>query len=123
MRKLYVKRQRALACFGLAYHCVLNQSQAEHLKWVKDQDREDLMHLRGPGSMRNGETVCLELDEGPGSIFVAAYPEHGVLMTREIPIPPGREDLLCTVVTNYDGNRKLSLELVPGDPDAEPGIN
>ena len=120
MRKLYVKRQRALACFGIAYHCILDRSREEHLKWVERQDREELMQYRGPESMRNGETICLDLGEGPGSIFVVAYPEHGVLSTRELPIPPGTEDLLCTVVTRFDGNRRLSLELVPGDPDLSP---
>ena len=118
MRKLYVKRQRALACFGISYHCVLGRSLEEHLKWVETQDRDTLMQSHGPGSMRNGETVCLEIGAGPGSLFVIAYLEQRVLTTRLLPIPPGPEDLLCTVVTRYDGNRRLSLELVPGDPDA-----
>ena len=117
MRKLYVKRQRALACFGTAYHCVLGQSPEEHLRWAANQDRKDLMRYTGPGSLANGQTICLELDEGPTTIFVAAYLENRDLTTPVLPIPSGDQDLLCTVVTNYDGNRRLSLELVPGDPE------
>ena len=118
MRKLYVKRQRALACFSVTYHCILGQSQEDHLRWVREQSRPELMRSREPGGMRNGETICLELGEGPSSIFVIAYLEQRDLMTRLLPIPAGTEDLLCTVVTQYDGNRRLALELVPGDPDA-----
>ena len=117
MRYLYVKRQRALACFGTAYHCVLNQPLAEHLAWAETQDRETLMRLRDDQTLRNGETICMALGEGPGSLFVIAYLENRNLTTRELPIPPGDQDLLCTVVTEFDGNRRISLELVPGDPD------
>ena len=40
MRKLYLTRQRALACFGTAYHCILGKSQEEHLEWVRQQPRK-----------------------------------------------------------------------------------
>ena len=118
MRRLYVKRQRALACFGTTYHCILGQSPEAHLRWVQEQDRTELMQAHGSNALRNGETICLELDEGANSLFVIAYLEQRELMTQAVPIPPGTEDLLCTVVTEYDGYRRLSLRLVPGDPDA-----
>ncbi len=117
MRKLYIKRQRALACFGLCYHAIVGVSQETHLAWVRQQPREELLRYHGPESLRNGETIALDIGEAESSVFVVAYLQQRELMTRLLPIPPGTEDLLCTVVTNYDGNRRLSLELVPGDPE------
>ena len=114
MRKLYLTRQRALACFGTAYHCILGKSKEEHLEWVRQQPRKDLMQYHGPESVRNGETVCLELGEEASSLFVIAYLEQRELMTRTLPIPAGDEDLWISVITNFDGNRRLSLQLAPG---------
>jgi len=114
MRKLYVTRKRALACFGLAYHCILGTSREEHLAWVKEQNREELMQDPGQAPVRNGETICLELGKEASSLFVIAYLEQRELMTQIIPIPAGTEDLWVSVVTDFDGNRRLSMRLVPG---------
>ena len=111
MRKLYIKRERALACFAIPYHCVVGQSREEHLRWVAEQDRAELMMLHGPGTMKNGETICMEMDENPSSLFVIAYQEHGELTTQEIAIPAGSSNLAYTVKTQYDGSRRLALEL------------
>ena len=113
MRKLYVTRERALACFALTYHCVIGQTVEEHLRWAEEQDREELMLRHGPGSLRNGETVCLALDEGPGSLFVIAYQEHGTLTTECVALPAGPDDLRYTVKTRFDGDRRLTLTLEP----------
>jgi len=117
MRKLYVKRQRALACFGTAYHCILGQSREEHIRWAEQQDRKTLMQREDPSALLNGETVCLEMEDAPSSLLVAAYLENRILTTQLVPIPAGTGNLLCTVVTHFDGARRLYLELVPGDPD------
>ena len=65
MRKLYVKRQRALACFSVTYHCILGQSQEDHLRWVREQSRPELMRSREPGGMRAvGEGALLYSSRG-----------------------------------------------------------
>ena len=111
MRHLYLKRQRALACFAIAYHCVLGQSIEDHRLWLQNQDRSGLLSAHGPNSLRNGETIRIELDEAPSSLFVIAYQERGELVTQEVAIPAGSEDLCYVVSTVYDGNRQLYLEL------------
>ena len=34
MRKLYVKRERVLACFAIPYHCVIGRRKEEYLGWA-----------------------------------------------------------------------------------------
>ena len=113
MRKLYVTRQRALACFGLLYHCVLGTSREDHLAWTENQNREELMCDIGHNAVRNGETICLELGEEATSLFVIAYLEKRNLITQTVSIPAGTDDLRVSIVTDYDGNRKLSIILIP----------
>lgn len=117
MRNLYIKRERALACFALPYHCVLGQDIESHLSWVRTQDRDALMTLRIPGSMRNGETCCLSIDEKESSIFVIAYLAHGELVTESLPIPAGTKDLHYTVETRYNGDNQLFIVLLPSNPE------
>ena len=115
MRNLYIKRERALACFALAYRCVIGRSKEEYLQWLQTQDRSALMTAQDAYSIKNGGTICVELDEEPTTLFVIACQEHGALMTPVAAIPPGREDLYFVVLTVYDGNRKLCLDLKQED--------
>ncbi len=116
MRKLYLKRERALACFALPYHCVIGQTIEAHMRWAETQDPQALMLSLGPDTVQNGETLCFSLGEEFSSIFVIAYQQHGALVTEELPIPPGRSDLYFVVRTPFDGNRRLSLELTASEP-------
>jgi len=111
MRRLYVTRERALACFALVYHCVTGQTREEHLRWAEEQDRAELMVSRGPGSLRNGETTALEIGEEATTLFVVAYQEHGALTSEELELSAGADDLHCIVSTRFDGDRRLCLEL------------
>ena len=117
MRNLYITRKRALACFGVLYHCILGASQEEHLAWVETQNREELMCDIGNNAIRNGETICVEIGEQETSLFVIAYLEKRNLMTQTVLIPEGTEDLRACIVTDYDGNRKLAMHVVPGGMD------
>ena len=116
MRKLYVKRERALACFAISYHCVVGQSKQEHLRWAEAQDRQTLMLTRDELTVRSGETICLTLGEEASSLFVIAYQEHGFLASEEQPISAGTDDLYYLITTQFDGNRRLSLALAPAAP-------
>ncbi len=111
MRKLYIRRERALACFAIPYHCVVDEPMAEHLRRIETLDRRTLMLSHDENTVRNGETICLAHDETAGSLFVIAYREHDVLATETLPIPAGDGDLRFTVTTQYDGDRRLSLSL------------
>ena len=115
MRNVYIKREKALACFGILYHCILGQEPQEHLLWAESQDRPSLM-TQEEGSLRNGGTCCLSLGNEATSLFVIAYLEHGQRMTNPLILPAGTEDLFCTVKTLFNGASELSLELSLSDP-------
>ena len=111
MRKLLISRQRALACFGTAYHCILGQSIEDHERWASEQNRNELMTGHDRNSIRNGETIVLEIPEEATTMFVIAYLEQRNLISQLLDIPAGHDDLHYAVITNFDGNRRLSLEL------------
>ena len=119
MRRLYVKRIRALACFGINYYCVIGQTPEEHLLWAAQQDRSALMLMENDRMLKNGGEVCMEIPETELPFFVIAYREHSELMTNTVMLPAGKEDLRFEVETIYNGSRKLAIELressVPGD--------
>lgn len=114
MRNLHITRERALACFALPYHCVIGQTIGEHLRRVEVQERAALMTSR-ENAVRNGETVCIPIDEAESTLFVIAYQEHGALTTEELPIPAGAAELHYTVATQFDGDRRLYLTLTKTD--------
>ena len=111
MRRLYVKRIRALACFGINYYCVTGQTAEDHLQWAAQQDRSALMLLENERTLKNGGEVCIEIPETEHSLFVIAYREHSELMTETVMLPAGKEDLRFEVETIYNGSRKLAIEL------------
>ena len=82
MRKLYIKRQRALFCFGTAYHAVLNQSMEDHFQWAEQQDRQWLMTFLDERALGNGAVIALEIGEAAGTVFVAAYLEAKILNSK-----------------------------------------
>lgn len=113
MRHLTVYRERALACFATAYYCVLGRDRSSFLEWLEGQDLRTLM-IRGEGvPLRNGETIALEIGEEETTLFVAAYLENHSLVTNQVVIPGGTEDVRYVVRTSYDGYRRLSLSLEP----------
>ena len=111
MRKLYVKRERALACFGINYRCVIGENAQNHLEWAADQDRKALMMTVDDKTLRNGSLVCLEIDEEKTTLFVIAYREHSELISNTVKIPAGKMDLSYIVQTVYDGDKRLALNL------------
>ena len=111
MRRLYVKRIRALACFGINYYCVTGQTAEDHLQWAAQQDRSALMLLENDRTLKNGGEVCIEIPETELPFFVIAYREHSELMTETVMLPAGKEDLRFEVETIYNGSRKLAIEL------------
>ena len=111
MRKLYIKRERALACFGINYRCIVGENVQDHLAWAAAQDREGLMMTVDEKTLRNGGTVCLEIGEEKTTLFVIAYREHSELVSNTVKIPAGKMNLHYTVQTIYDGDKRLALRL------------
>ncbi len=111
MRKLHVERIRALACFGIGYHCIIGETSEAHLKWASEQDRAGLMQQIDDRTLLNGGKICVEIPEEETTLFVVAYREKSELTTETAVIPAGDEDVYYEVETAYDGNRRLALKL------------
>lgn len=115
MRKLIVHRQRALAMFAMKYHCVLDRERETFLAELKE--REEPVHLwdETEGTLANGQTVSFDIGEGEHTLFVVACLEGRDLATETVAIPAGTADTAYVVVTDYDGNRRLGLRLLPAE--------
>lgn len=113
MRKLILHRQRALACFAMKYHCVVNEDREAFLRDLAASDQPVHLWDRTDGVLRNGETAALSIPEEACRFFVVACLNGWDLPTEEVVLAPGTEDVFYTVITEFDGDRRLSLRLVP----------
>lgn len=100
MRHLILHRQRALIGFALKYYCVLGGDRAGFLARL-DQERAaaqagESVHP----SLRNGDTIVLDLPEEGGSFFVAVFLEDRSIVTDPILVEPGREDVAYGILTD-----------------------
>lgn len=113
MRRLIVHRERALACFAMKYHCVIDRDREEFLAELKDRDQP--VHLWGERerALSNGQTISIDIGEERTTFFVVACLDGWDLATEEVVIGPGKEDVSYVVLTDYDGNRRLGIRVVP----------
>lgn len=113
MRRLILHRERALACFAMKYHCILDRDRDGFLHELKE--REQGIHLWNDGecSLKNGQTIQVELSEGEHTFFVVACLDGRDMATEPVVIRPGEEDVYWTVRTDYDGSRRLGILLLP----------
>lgn len=108
MRDLILRRQRALACFALPYFCVLDGDSAALVEgWTPQRGAPSSLALR------NGERMRIALGEETHTLFVAVCTEQKVCVTETVVLPSGAQDEDYTVVTDYDGCRRLQFRLVP----------
>ena len=114
MRHLILHRQRALACFAIKYHCILNQDREAFLCRLQRQDPLALLEEASEYMLRNGETISIDIScEERSAFFVAVYLEKRNIVTQEIIIEPGGRDVSYEIRTDYDGNRRLDIGIVP----------
>lgn len=115
MRQLTVHRERALACFAMKYHCILNRDRGEFLTGLAGRDRRELLGWESEHMLRNGETISIPIGEEAGSFFAAVCLEGKDLATEAAAYPAGCEDLRYVIRTDYDGYRRLRLTLAPAE--------
>ena len=109
MRKLIVHRERALACFAMKYHCIVNEDREEFLRCLGEEDASiHLWNSRGY-SLRNGERISIPIGEEGCRFFVLACLDGRDIATETLFVPAGEEDAFCTVFTDFDGNKKLGI--------------
>ncbi len=107
MRRLIVHRARALACFAMPYYCIPGDDAA-----ALCANTAEAKALGIP--VRNGQTVSVTIGTGEQPFFVAAFGENKTMTTGVAMVPSGTEDVHYTIITDYAGERRLSLRLVEG---------
>lgn len=115
MRNLILHRQKALACFAMKYHCIVNEDREAFLRELAASDQPVHLFDQTDRALRNGETITLPIPEEGCRFFVVACLNGWDLPTEDVVVPPGTSDVRYTVVTDFDGNRSLSLRILPDE--------
>lgn len=114
MRTLTITRERALAAFSMKYHVFAGGSREEFISMLEKIPMDQRRNIQPDFSLKNGETVRFKLeDDNTTSFFAALFTETRNIVTNEITILPGAENVSYTIKTLYDGHNKFGLEIVP----------
>lgn len=112
MRNLIIHRERALAAFALSYHIHVNRDREEHLREL-DGMSDPRLEAHGDYALRNGQTLKLPMEETGGSFFVGIYTQEKNHVSLPVPVPAGSEDVAFRIITDFDGNKRLSFRIAP----------
>ena len=112
MRNLIIHRERALAAFALSYHIHVNRDREQHLRELEAM-ADPRLEAHGDYALRNGQTLKIPLEETGGSLFVGIYTQEKNHVSLPVPIPAGPEDIAFRIITDFDGNRRLSFRISP----------
>ena len=115
MRRLIIHRERALACFAMKYHCIVNRDREEFLARLREEAQPVHLWDETEYALSNGQTVSIPIEDGGCRFFVVACLDGRDLATDEIAVVPGEEDVSFVVRTDYDGNRRLGIRLIPAE--------
>ena len=114
MRTLTITRERALAAFSMKYHVFAGGSREEFVSTLERIPLEQRDNIQPDFSLKNGETVRFKLeDTATATFFAALFTQTRNIVTNEITVLPGTEDVSYTIKTLYDGHNKFDLEIVP----------
>ena len=116
MRRLVIHRERALACFAMKYHCIVGRERERFLEELSKQGPGVHLWDGDEPTLQNGQTIGIVIGEEPVSFFVVACLDGWDLATEEVTIPAGEGDVYFTVRTDFDGDKRLSLQLIPAEP-------
>ena len=112
MRNLIIHRERALAAFALSYHIHVNRDREQHLRDLENL-ADPRLEARGDYALRNGQTLKIPMDESGGSFFVGIYTQEKNHVSLPVPVPPGSGDAAFRIITDFDGNKRLSFRVAP----------
>lgn len=115
MRRLIIHRERALACFAMKYHCMINRDREEFLAQLREDTQPVHLWDEGEYALSNGQTISIPIEDRGCRFFVVACLDGRDLATDEVVVPPGEGDVSCLVRTDYDGNRRLGIRLIPAE--------
>ena len=112
MRNLIIHRERALAAFALTYYVHVNQNREQHLQDLAAM-ADPRLEARGDYGLSNGGTVKIPIDEGENRFFIGIYTQEKNHVSQEVPIGPGTGDVSFKIITDFDGNKRLSFRVAP----------
>lgn len=115
MRQLIVHRERALACFAMKYHCIVNRDREEFLAQLREDTQSVHLWNEREYALSNGQTISIPIEDHGCRFFVVACLDGRDLATEEAAVDTGCEDVSFIVRTEYDGNRKLGIRLAPAE--------
>ncbi len=110
MRNLVIHRERALAAFALTYYIHLNRDRDQHLQALQ-QMADPRLEARGDYGLKNGQTVKIPIGEEGTRFFVGIYTQEKNHVSLQVPVEPGKEDVYFQIVTDFDGNKRLSFRI------------
>lgn len=111
MRKLILHRQRALIAFALKYYCVTGQDRAAFMARLPQEKAAAWAGQSPFPSLRNGETITIDLPETGGSFFVAVFLEDRSIVTEPVVIGPGTEDVEYMILTDRAPYKGMGVAL------------
>ena len=116
MRTLTITRERALAAFGMKYHIFTGGSREEFLALLEKLPMEQRKNIQPDFSLNNGQTVRFQLPEdATATFFVALFTDSRNIVTNEVIVPPGQEDVHFIIKTLYDGYHQMNLSIVAAE--------
>ena len=112
MRNLIIHRERALAAFALTYYVHVNRDREQHLQALSEM-ADSRLEARGDYGLRNGQTVKIPIEETGAMFFVGIYTQEKNHVSQQVSVEPGTEDVSFKIVTDFDGNKRLSFRIEP----------
>lgn len=112
MRELIIHRERALAAFALTYYVHINRDREAHLRALEAM-ADPRLEARGDYGLRNGQTLRIPMDQEGGSFFIGIYTQEKNHVSLPVPVPPGEADIAFRIITDFDGNKRLSFRIAP----------
>ena len=112
MRNLIIHRERALAAFALTYYVHINRDREQHLQDLS-QMADPRLEARGDYGLRNGQTVKIPIEDSGTKFFIGIYTQEKNHVSLQVPVEPGTEDISFKIITDFDGNKRLSFRIEP----------
>lgn len=112
MRNLVIHRERALAAFALTYFIHVDRDREQHLRDLAEM-QDPRLEARGDYGLKNGQTVKIPIEETGTRFFVGIYTQEKNHVSLQVPVEQGTEDVYFKIVTDFDGNKRLSFRIEP----------
>ncbi len=112
MRYLILQRERALAAFALTYYCHLNRDRQAHMEQLQAM-ADPRLEATGDYGIKNGQTIRIPISEEENRFFMGIYTQTKNHVSGQVPVPAGTEDVTYRIITDYDGDKRLSFRIEP----------